>query len=549
MQKKLQVPKKFKKWLSATFLMAMLGVMSLSLPQKDLMVFTVGDYSGIFKSANAQATLGGQSTIRDNRDVALIGPETCEGVNAYTGQTYTEPSARANGRGFCPKVYTCDTNVAGSCTNPVTGATMPSGYKCRVGVYKTGTGDIASRALPLDVIDCARQGLEARFTQPAGGRRMPNVGTYIGEDGCYVKYDFTHPPNGTGRPNTICGTSSGAWAGYEVETGTGNLGTTGSVGSTGSSGGNGASSGSVVNRAFAPYGMIEEIGTSVAEGWALDPANLATSIRVRAYVGDTYIGEFVANNDYKALPSRLGLPNVAGADMHGLRIPLPAGISTGTLVIYAVNPNGGPNPELDRKTIGSAPETTPTGYIPASAVSNSRSEAFGSGGSQSQPVDRSCELFGCSELGMLEQQRSVGQQQAMCQYAYGILGYPTFDRCKVDPGDGGTSCDIPTRGAPSQREIWQICAERFEACYANPSANGGSYVYWGFCDPVKYADCREAGVFENPGSGVLDVNACNKILLEGGCSEDPQNCDVREILGLGAKSGGKTGPSVSIVLP
>ncbi len=543
MQKKLQVQKKYKKWLSVTFLMTMLGVMSLSLPQKDLMVFTVGDYSGIFKSANAQATLGGQSLIRTT-NTQLVGPETCEGVNAYTGQTYTEPSARANGRGFCPKVYTCDTDVAGSCINPVTGATMPSGYKCRVGVYKTGTGNIAARALPLDVIDCARQGYEARFTQPEGGRRMPNVGTYIDKNGCYTKYSFGKDGRGVG--SLICGTSSGAWAGYEVETGTGNSGTAGSTGSVGSSGGTGTSSGSVVNRAFAPYGMIEEIGSTVAEGWALDPANLATSIKVRAYVDDTFIGEFTANNDYKALPSRLGLPNVAGADMHGLRIVLPAGVRTGTLVIYAVNPNGGPNPELDRKTIGSAPESTPSGYIPSVAVSNARSEVFGGGGSQSQPVDRSCELFGCSELGLLEQQRSVGQQQAMCQYAYGILGYPTFDRCLVNPGDGGTSCDIPTRGAPSQREIWQICAERFEACYANPEANGGSYVYWGFCDPVKYADCREAGVFENPGSGVLDVNACNKILLEGGCSEDPQNCNVREILGLGAKSGSENGNRVSL---
>lgn len=479
----------------------------------DVMVFVVGSAS----VANA-ATIGGVSTTGS---ATLNGPTSCSGTNYNTGGTYTQPPAISGDRSYCAGLYACNPNDSASCVNPVTGATMQPNSVCRVGMYSTGTGAPAIRALPLNIIDCARVGYEWRFTQPAGGNRMPNVGTAIDpKTGCWTEYRWDTKSGGIGIPSLMCGaTPTVDFSAGDVERGTSGTGwsQTGTGGGTedrtetSSGGSTGQSTGSIPQSAsFSALGKVESAGTKIT-GWALNFNSISTPVKIRVYINQEFIGEYTANAYRPDIGSQLS--QVEGVNNHGFDVAVPSGYGKGDVVnVYAVNSLGGPNPEIGRKEIGSADSPTPSNFF-APYVS-----AAGGGArtSTTLPVG----LSSPAPYRVL----TVGEQVAQCKdpsYGFGQQW------CPFAPQDGGLTCTIRTQGNLSDAND-QTCVERYEACTQH--VRGGEL--YNFCDSVKYAYCREAKVFDAVGRGTLDYNACDRILLEGGCQDDPKNCDMRAILGL-----------------
>lgn len=435
----------------------------------------------------------------------------CASENFNSGKVGTQPAAGTGSNRYCYGMYTCPP----TCTNPVTGDTMPPGYTCRVGMYTTGEGNLAGRRLPLNVADCARQGVEWRFTQPAGGNRMPNIGAAIDpKTGCYTEYTWfsgNSQASGVGDARLTCPSTlpSGYYA--DNTTGGGNGGNTG--GTTGGTTGGG--SGSLNQLLSQPIGAITSANCQTVQGWAFDPSRPISPVTVRPYVQKSGAAEQFLGLNVTADISRTDIftANMAGQlrvdatafAKHGFSFELPSTVAAGDkLMIYAVKQAGSWNPLVAEITVtcsgtqSSGPSITALNAVVA-VLATTPTSGGGTG-----LINR---IEGTSP-------KTWAEWQAFCAANPAQL-------CMATPGDGVYSCAVAGKGVTQEEQ--DRCRARVETC----KGRGG--IITGFCDPGKITACREAG-YATDWAQRVDTEQCSDYLWENGCSSNPANCRPECIL-------------------
>jgi hypothetical protein len=98
-----------------------------------------------------------------------------------------------------------------------------------------------------------------------------------------------------------------------------------------------------------PVGYLDLISNGVAYGWALDPDDPLTSILVDFYVGETFVGQTVANLSRPDVASSTGY-----AGNHGFEFTIPSTFRDNVahnLFPHGIDIYGGTNPVLNNSPL------------------------------------------------------------------------------------------------------------------------------------------------------------------------------------------------------
>lgn len=307
--------------------------------------------------ARGEGNLGSAMTVNRSSGQACFQRYNGDGSFARTVcQNAILYNANTNTTSFRAGIYTpCNGRPAGTndCVefNPITGAPMTRA--CRVGAYEVDSGGATDLTRPLDltVPDCAKVDNPLGFTPPATGVHTPQPTTTAIQGGCYYQYS----QNGT-DPRQVCLNSNGATRQPNLSNPADQL------------------SFAVGQLMLEPFGEITTSNATVIEGWAVNPQNITTPLKLRIYVrqsnseNEEFIQEVTADIARPDLfPAefavKMGVQPV-GFAAHGFRFDTPEQAGVGdTIVIYAVKPGGGWNPLIDARQIvsGSGTSTPPPG--------------------------------------------------------------------------------------------------------------------------------------------------------------------------------------------
>ncbi len=148
--------------------------------------------------------------------IAAEAAMTCTSVNFLNNTATTIKPPYEDGS--CNGVYSCDptatsgTTTTGygsykTCTNPVTGRSMPAGYSCKVGSALDGVGNYQGRYLSNAMIDCARQDAPPGPDPRGGGPvLLSSRGGAVMANGCWTVLDYRGTTSGYAKvAGTACG--------------------------------------------------------------------------------------------------------------------------------------------------------------------------------------------------------------------------------------------------------------------------------------------------------------------------------------------------------